>query len=73
MMMMMIIKKACAVQIKKPGGICRQIGRSTNTDCQNAPTHHQLSSVTGSWTPQDRNTERNKTSKGKHNRENKKW
>ena len=29
-------------------GICRQKGRSTNTDCQNPPTQHQLSSITDS-------------------------
>jgi hypothetical protein len=30
----------------KTGGICRQQGRSTNTDCQDTPTQHKLSSVT---------------------------
>jgi hypothetical protein len=32
----------------KTGGICRQEGRSTNINCQNAPTQHQLSSVADS-------------------------
>jgi hypothetical protein len=32
----------------KTGGICRQEGRCTNIDCQNAPTQYQLSSVADS-------------------------
>jgi hypothetical protein len=37
-----------AVEIKKPGGIYRQEGRPTNTDCENTPTQHQLSNVADS-------------------------
>jgi len=47
---------------KKEGemfGFSGQKGRSTNKYCQNAPT------------PQDRSTERNKTNKGQHSRDNK--
>ena len=65
-------KNLCSTN-DKTVGMCRQKGRSTNTDCQTAPTHHQLSSVTDSWMPQDGNTERNKTNKGQHSRENEKW
>jgi hypothetical protein len=56
----------------KTGGICRQKGRSNNTDCQNTPEQHQLSSVTDSysWMPEDRSTERNKINKGQQSREN---
>jgi hypothetical protein len=32
----------------KPGGIYRQEGRPTNTDCQKTPTQHQLSNVADS-------------------------
>jgi len=32
----------------KSGAICRQKERSTNKDCWNAPTQHQLSNVTDS-------------------------
>ena len=48
----------------------RQAGR-TNTGFQNTPTRHRLSSVTDSWTPQNRCKERNKKNKGQHNGENK--
>jgi hypothetical protein len=61
-----------AVEITKIGDICRGKGRYTTTDCQKAPTQHQLSSVTDSQMPQDRSTDRNKTNKGEHRRENKK-
>jgi hypothetical protein len=32
----------------KPGGIYRQEGRPTNTDCENTPTQHQISNVADS-------------------------
>jgi len=48
----------------KISGIFRQQGRPTDTDCQNSQTQHQLSSVTDSWTLQNRNAEHNKTNKG---------
>ena len=65
-------KSLCSTNYKT-GGLCRQKGRTTNTDCQNAPTHDQLSSVTDSWTPQYRNTERDNIDKGQRSRENEKW
>ena len=51
------------------GGICRKQRRSTNTNCQNAPTLHQLSHVTDSQMPQERITEGNKTNEGQYGKE----
>jgi len=64
---------ALSIRYYKTGGICGQVGRCTNTACQNAQTQYQFSSVTDSYTPQDRITERNKTHKGEHSRENERW
>jgi len=50
------VRRPCSRNYKT-GGMCRQLGRSSNTDSQNTPAQHQLSSVTGRWTPQDRSTE----------------
>ena len=55
----------------KTGGIRTQHRTSFNTDCQNTPTQHQLSSVIVSQMPKDRITERNKTNKEQHSTENK--
>jgi len=42
------VRKSLHNRNYRTGGIFRQKGRSTNTDCQNTPTQHQLSSVTDS-------------------------
>jgi hypothetical protein len=55
----------------KVGGMCRQQGRFSNAEWRNTATQHQLSGFADSLTPQDGSTERNKTNKGQHSRENK--
>jgi hypothetical protein len=40
------IRRSLCSRNYETGGICMQKGRYTNTDCQKAPTQHQLSSVT---------------------------
>jgi hypothetical protein len=40
------IRRSLLSRNYETGGICMQKGSYTNTDCQNAPTQHQLSSVT---------------------------
>jgi hypothetical protein len=69
----MQLEGAYAVEITKfLECVDRKLGRFTNADWQNTPTHHHLSDVTDSQTPQDRNKEWNKKYKGEQSRENKK-
>jgi len=44
---LMQLEAAYAVEITKIGRLCRQEGRPPNTGCQNTPTQHRFSSVTG--------------------------
>ena len=49
---------ACPVKITKLAEfVDSKADRSSNTDSQNTPTQHQLSSVTDSWMPEDKSTE----------------
>jgi len=64
------VRKSLRRRNYKTGGNCRQKGRTTITDSQNAPTH-QLNYFTDSWTPQGRITMRNKTNKRHHSKEDK--
>jgi len=46
------VRRSLQSRYHKTGGICGKKGRSTDTDCQHAPTQHQLSNLEDSQMPQ---------------------
>ena len=66
----MQLQAAHAEEITK---LVKYVDMNMQTDCQNTPTQHRLSSVTDSCMPEDRSTERNKKNEGQHSGENERW